>query len=191
MSTGSIPHAPIVMTGPLTRGDFLMQLYWFADLVAVPEVRGITGLSRLTRLAVILGEESGLAREIDPYFTFHQTPSGGIASQDVWSGLEALRAYQILAPHRSDDALPREEIDERKYLLESVIPPAERRQYPMPAFLERDVLTNKGTFFAAKREDQTTQRRVEILKQTAALNELPLAELTARALPLLREVGVR
>jgi hypothetical protein len=32
---------------------------------------------------------------------------------------------------------------------------------------------------------------VEILKQAAALNELPLVELTARALPLLREVGAR
>lgn len=191
MSTGSIPHAPIVMTGPLTRGDFLMQIYWFADLVAVPEVRGITGLSRLTRLALILGEESGVSRQMEPYFTFHRTPSGGIASQDVWSGLAALRGYQVLTPLRSDEAMPAEEIEERRFLLEHVIPAAERREYSMPAYYERDVLTNKGTFFAAKREDQTTQRRVEILKQAAALNELPLVELTARALRLLREVGVR
>ena len=191
MSTGSIPHAPIAMTGPLTRGDFLMQLYWFVDLVAVPEVRGITGLSRLTSLAAILGEEAGVAREVVPYFTFQRTPSGGIVSQDVWSGLVALRAYQVLIPLRADEIMPPEELEERKFLLEHVIPPAERREYPMPTFYERDVLTNKGTFFAAKREDQTTQRRVEILKQAAALNELSLVELTARALPLLPEVGVQ
>jgi hypothetical protein len=61
----------------------------------------------------------------------------------------------------------------------------------MPTFLERDVLTNKGTFFAAKREDQTIQRRVEIMKSVVTLLDLPLPELTARALPLLREVGAR
>ncbi len=191
MSTSSIPHAPITMVGPLTRGDFLMQLYWFADLVAVPEVRGISGLSRLTRMALILGEECGASREIEPYFTFHRTPSGGIASEDVWSGLIALRAYQVLVPLPDPGPMPPEELEERGFLIEKVIPPAERREYPMPTFFERDVLTNKGTFFAAKREDQTTQRRVEILKQAAALVELPLVDLTARALPLLREVGVR
>ena len=191
MSTGSIPHAPIAMAGPLTRGDFLMQLYWFSDFLSVPDVRGIAGLSRLTRMALVLGEESGLAREIDPWFTFHGTPSGGIASQDVWSGLLALRAYQVIQPLPSPDPMPEEELSERRYLIDNVIPPPERREYPMPSGFERDVLTNKGTFFAAKREDQTTQRRVEILKQASALSELPLVDLTARALPLLREVGVR
>ena len=46
------------------------------------------------------------------------------------------------------------------------------------------MLTNKGTFFAAKREDQTIQRWIEIYKSTAELNRLPLSDLTARALPL-------
>ena len=47
------------------------------------EVRGIRGLSRLTRLALILGDESGMAREIQPFFTFHPTPNAGIASLEV------------------------------------------------------------------------------------------------------------
>jgi hypothetical protein len=51
----------------------------------------------------------------------------------------------------------------------------------VPAHLERDVLTNKGTFFAAKREDQLVTRRIEVLKTVPGLNALPLAELTARA----------
>lgn len=191
MSTSSIPHAPIAMAGPPTRGDFLSQLYWFADTNAVPESRGIHGLSRLTRLALILGVEAGASRDTEPFFAFHRTPAGGIASPDVWRELLALRAYQVLHTSDSLEAMPAEELDERKFLLETLIPAPERRDYPMPTFLERDVLTNKGTFFAAKREDQTIQRRVEIMKSVPSLIGLPLAELTARALPLLREVGAR
>jgi len=191
VTTTTIPQAPIAMTGPLTRGDFLMQLYWFADTRAVPEVIGIAGLARLTRLALILGVEAGAAREIQPFFGFHRTPQGGVASADVWSELLSLRAYQVLTTMDADEPMPGEELEERRYLLEKQVSSAERKDYPMPKFLERDVLTNKGTFFAAKREDQTTQRRVEILKSVAFLNGLPLAELTARALPLLAEVGAR
>jgi hypothetical protein len=191
VSTSTIPQAPTAMTGPLTRGDFLAQLYWFADTRAVPEVVGIAGLARLTRLALILGVESGATRDIQPFFAFHRTPHGGVASVDVWSTLMALRAYQVLATFDADEAMPAEETEERKFLVEKYVPVAERRGFPMPKFLERDVLTNKGTFFAAKREDQTTQKRVEILKSVVALNRLSLAELTARALPLLGEVGAR
>ena len=36
MST-EVPPSPIRLTGPLTRGDFLLLLYWFADTNAVPE----------------------------------------------------------------------------------------------------------------------------------------------------------
>jgi hypothetical protein len=191
VSTSTIPQAPIAMTGPLTRGDFLMQLYWFADTRAVPDVHGITGLARLTRMAVILGVESGAAREIQPFFSFHRTPHGGVASTDLWKELLSLRAYQVLSTFDADEAMPAEELEERRFLLEKHVPAAERKEYPMPRFLERDVLTNKGTFFAAKREDQTLQKRVEILKAAARLRSLPLAELTARALPLLGEVGAR
>jgi hypothetical protein len=168
-----------------------MQLYWFADTRAVPEVNGIAGLSRLTRLALILGAESGLAREIQPFFAFHRTPQGGVASADVWSELLALRAYQVITTFDADEPMPAEELEERKFLLEKHIPLPERKGFPMPKFLERDVLTNKGTFFAAKREDQTLQKRVEILKSVTAVSRLPLAALTARALSLLSEVGAR
>ena len=51
--SSSIPHANIAAQGPLTRGDFLMLLAWFADTRAVPEVVGIRGLARWTRLALI------------------------------------------------------------------------------------------------------------------------------------------
>jgi hypothetical protein len=168
-----------------------MQLYWFADTRAVPEVIGIAGLARLTRLALILGVESGAAREIQPFFTFHRTPQGGVASADVWSELLALRAYQVVVTQDADEPMPAEELEDRKFLLERHIPLAERKGFPMPKFLERDVLTNKGTFFAAKREDQSTQKRVEVLKSVPELNRLSLAGLTARALPLLTEVGAR
>lgn len=191
MSTSTIPQAPIAMTGPLTQGDFLALLYWFADTRAVPEVHGIAGLARLTRLALILGVESGAALDIQPFFAFHRTPHGGVASTDVWRELLSLRAYQVVATFDADEPMPAEESEERKFLLEKYIPVAERREFPTPRFLERDVLTNKGTFFAAKREDQTTQKRVEILKSVTTLNGLPLHELTARALPLLAEVGAR
>ena len=90
----------------------------------------------------------------------------------------------MLRTFDADEPLPTEEIEERRYLLEHHIPAHERGHYPLPAFLERDVLTNKGTFFAAKREDQTIQRWIEIYKSTAELNRLPLSDLTARALPL-------
>jgi hypothetical protein len=191
VSTSTIPQAPTAMTGPLTWGDFLAQLYWFADSRAVPEVIGIAGLARLTRLALILGVESGAAREIQPFFAFHRTPHGGVASVDVWSTLLALRSYQILTTFDADEPMPGEEGEERRFLVEKHVPVAERKEYPMPKFLERDVLTNKGTFFAAKREDQTTQKRVEILKSVAQLNRLSLAELNARAVPLIGEAGAR
>jgi hypothetical protein len=169
----------------MTRGDFLLLLHWFADTYSVPEVVGIQGLSRLTRLSLILGEELGLKGTLEPFFEYHRTPSGGIASAEVWTELLALRDYQVLKPLRADDPLPPEEIEERRYLLENHIPAHERKHYPQPTFLERDVLTNKGTFFAAKREDQTIQRWIATFKSTAELNRLPLADLTARALPLL------
>ena len=183
MST-EVPPSPIRLTGPLTRGDFLLLLYWFADTNAVPETNGIRGLGRLTRLSLILGEEMGLRQTIQPYFEYHRTPGRGIASPEVWNELLALRAYQVLRTFDADEPLPTEEIEERRYLLEHHIPAHERGHYPLPAFLERDVLTNKGTFFAAKREDQTIQRWIEIYKSTAELNRLPLSDLTARALPL-------
>ena len=186
MST-ELPPSPIRLTGPWTRGDFLLLLFWFADTNAVPEVHGIAGLSRLTRLALLLGEELGLKHTIDPYFEYHRTPSGGIASPEIWSELLALRRYQALITLPADDPMPKEEIEERRYLLEHHIPAHEHSHYPLPQSFERDVLTNKGTFFAAKREDQTIQRWVATFKTTAELNRLPLGELTARAMPL---VGV-
>ncbi|HXF58204.1 MAG TPA: hypothetical protein VN539_00095 [Candidatus Saccharimonadales bacterium] len=182
MST-AVPPSTIRLTGPLTRGDFLLQLYWFADTNAVPEVRGISGLSRLTRMALLIGEEMGLKHTIQPYFECHRTPAGGIASPEIWSELLALRAYQVLATLPGDEPQPKEETEERAYLLEHHIPAHERSHYPVPAALERDVLTNKGTFFAAKREDQTIQRWIATFKTTAELNRLPLGELTARAMP--------
>lgn len=190
MSSG-IPHANIAATGPLTRGDFLMLLYWNADTRAVPHVRGIAGLARLTRLALILGEETGANLEITPFFTFHATPHGGIASADVWTELLSLRAYQVLKPLAEEAPVPAEERTERTYLLEKQIPAHEREHYPMPTFFERDVLTNKGTFFAAKREDQMVERRIQALQGIVALNELPLAELTAKASRFLRQTASR
>lgn len=190
MSTG-IPHAEISQRGPLSRADFLALLYWFADTRAVPEVFGIRGLSRATRLALILGEETGMSREIQPFFTFHATPEGGIASAELWTELLALRAYQVLEPLPADEPMPPEEISERRYLLEHHIPAPEQRDYPLPAWFERDVLTNKGTFFAAKREDQMIERRVRIFQTLPELNRLPLEELTSRALPLVRVPATR
>ena len=184
MST-AVPPSTIRLTGPMTRGDFLLLLYWFADTGAVPEVAGVEGLSRLTRLSLILGEELGLRRTIEPFFDYHRTPSGGVASKEVWDELLALRAYQVLKPLPADEPMPPEETEERRYMIEHHIPPHERPHYPLPTSLERDVLTNKGTFFAAKREDQTIQRWIAVYKQTADLNRLPLSDLTARALPLL------
>lgn len=190
MSTG-IPQAEISQMGPLSRADFLALLHWFADTRAVPEVRGICGLSRLTRLALILGEDTGLSREIRPFFTFHAAPNGGIASVDVWTELLALRAYQVLQPVPADEAMPPEEIKERRYLLENHIPAQDHHDYPLPTFFERDVLTNKGTFFAAKREDQLVERRIRIFQNLPDLNRLSLAELNDRALPLLRVPAAR
>lgn len=190
MSSG-IPHANIAATGPWTRGDFLMMLYWAADTRAVPNVRGIAGLARLTRLALILGEETGMSREIDPFFTFHATPQGGVASEDVWTELLALRAYQVLTPLADEAPTPAEEKTERAFLLETFIPAHERAHYPMPTFFERDVLTNKGTFFAAKREDQTVERRTHVFQTIVGLNDLPLDELTARASRHLRQTAPR
>ncbi|HSQ60845.1 MAG TPA: hypothetical protein VLT84_10505 [Acidobacteriota bacterium] len=190
MSSG-IPHANIAATGPLTRGDFLMLLYWFADTRAVPEVRGIAGLARLTRLALILGEETGLSREIDPFFDFHPAPGGGIASADVWTELLALRAYQVVKPLPEPGPAPAEEVTEREFLLAKQIPAHERAHYPMPTMFERDVLTNKGTFFAAKREDQMVERRIAAFQKIVEYNDQPLAELTARAAELLRHPTAR
>ena len=185
MSSG-IPHANIAAQGPLTRGDFLMLLYWFADTRAVPEVVGIRGLSRLTRLAMIFGDETGLGREIKPFFTFHATPKGGIASPELWTELLALRAYQVIQPLPADEVPPPEELEERRWMLETQIPPHEHEDYPLPTFFERDVLTNKGTFFAAKREDQMIERRIRMFQGVPAANALSLSELTARARVLLR-----
>ncbi len=190
MST-AVPPSTIRLTGPMTRGDFLLLLYWFADTRAVPEVVGIRGLSRLTRLSLILGEELGLRATIQPYFEYHPTPSRGIASPEVWAELLALRDYQVLKPLPADDPMPPEEIDERRYLIEHHIPPHERAHYPLPTHLERDVLTNKGTFFAAKREDQTIERSIAIFKTVAELNRLSLVDLTARAMPLLGATAAR
>lgn len=190
MSTG-IPQAEISARGPLSRADFLALLYWYADTRAVPEVLGICGLSRLTRLAAVLGEETGLSREIRPWFTFHATADGGIASPEVWTELLALRDYQVLMPLPADLPMPAEEVAERRYLLQNHIPPQDHAHYPLPAFFERDVLTNKGTFFSAKREDQLIERRVKILQSVPDLNRLTLAELTARATPLVREPAGR
>ena len=183
--SGTIPHATIAATGQLTRGDFLMLLYWFADTNSVPEVLGIRGLSRLTRLALVLGRETGLDREVQPFFTFHATPGGGVASRDVWTELLSLRAYQIVQPELTGEPMPTEELAERRFLLERHIPTHEHADYPLPTGLERDVLTNKGTFFAAKREDQLVGRRIAALKAVVELNRLSLAELNARAARLL------
>jgi hypothetical protein len=190
LSSG-IPHANIAASGPLTRGDFLMLLYWNADTRAVPHVRGVAGLSRLTRLALILGEETGASREITPFFTFHATPQGGVASVDVWTELLSLRAYQVVAPLVEDAPAPAEERAERSFLLEKFIPAHERAHYPIPSVYERDVLTNKGTFFAAKREDQMVERRIQAFQKIVGLNEFPLPELTERAMPYLRQVAAR
>ena len=184
--SGSVPHGNITASGPMTRGDLLMLLYWFSDTSAVPDVRGIRGLSRLTRMAIILGHETGLDADIRPYFTWHVTPQGGIASVGVWQELLRLRAYQVTVPIASMEAMPKEELAERRYLLEEHIPPHERSEYPLPTEFERDVLTNKATFFAAKREDQMVERRIDVMKRAASLERLPLAELTAMALPLVR-----
>jgi hypothetical protein len=181
-----IPHANIAAQGPLTRGDFLMLLYWFVDSRAVPEVVGIRGLARLTRLAAILGEETGLVREIKPFFAFQPTPQGGLASADLWRELLGLRAYEVVKALPADEPMPAEEIAERRWLLEKEIPAHEHADYPLPAFFERDVLTNKGTFFAAKREDQMIERRIKIFQTVSELNRLPLGELTSRAFPLLK-----
>ena len=184
--SGSIPHANITAGGPMTRGDLLMLLYWFSDTLSVPETRGIRGLSRLTRLALILGHETGLDREIDPWFTFHSTPAGGVASAGVWAELLALREYQVVIPVPALEAMPPEEQAERTWMLENLIPPHEREDYPMPRELERDLMTNKGTFFAAKREDQLIARRIATFQTVSDLERLSLAELNERALPLLR-----
>ncbi len=185
MTTGVIPHANITATGPMTRGDLLMMLYWFADTNAVPEVLGISGLSRLTRLALILGSETGLDREIRPYFRFYATPGGGMASHDVWAELLALRAYQVVTPLAVGEPAPPEETSERRFMLEKYIPAHERGHYPLPQEFERDVLTNKGTFFAAKREDQMVGRRISVFRTVPDLSGLSLADLTQRALPYL------
>ena len=189
--SGNIPHATIAATGPLTRGDFLMLLHWYADTNSVPEVVGIRGLSRLTRLALILGRETGLDREIQPYFSFHAAPGGGVASVEVWSELLSLRSYQIVHTDPTGEPMPPEELAERRFLLERHIPPHEHADFPLPAGLERDVLTNKGTFFAAKREDQLVGRRIAALKTVAELNRLSLPDLSAQAMKFLPALAAR
>jgi len=186
-----MPHSNITATGPMTRGDFLLMLYWYADTKAVPNVVGIRGLSTLTRLALILGNETGLDRAIKPFFTFHATPGGGLASPDVWAELLGLRAYEIVVPMPADEPMPPEELAERRYMLEKHIPVHERELYPIPTQFERDVLTNKGTFFAAKREDQMVARQIAVFKTVVDLALLPLADLTAKALPYLRVPAAR
>lgn len=186
-----IPHANITMGGSMSRGDLLMMLYWFADTLTVPDVRGIRGLSRLTRLALWMGHETGLDREIRPYFHFYATPNGGVASPEVWAELLALRAYQVVVPLEAEEPMPAEERTEREFLLREHIPVHERRRFPVPSAFERDVLTNKGTFFAAKREDQMVERRIAVFKKAFDLEQLPLAELNARVLPLLRVPAAR
>ena len=181
--SSAIPRSNITATGPMTRGDFLLMLFWFADVNAVPRVLGIAGLSRLTRLAAILGNETGLDRTITPFFTFRTAPGGGFASEDVWAELLGLRDYQAVTPLPMGEPIPPEELTERKFLLEKHIPAHERAHFPLPTEFERDVLTNKGTFFAAKREDQMVERRIAVFKTVADLAKLPLAELTSRALP--------
>jgi len=183
--SSEVPHSNITADGPMHRGDLLMMLYWFVDTNAVPDVRGIRGLSRLTRLALIVGHETGLDREIQHYFQFHATPEGGVASQGVWDELLRLRAYQIVTPLPSEEPMPPEELGERRYILKHHVPVHEQKDYPMPTELERDALTNKGTFFAAKREDQMIERRIQAFKMVAELEKLSLADLTARALTYL------
>lgn len=189
--SSAIPHSNITATGPMTRGDFLLMLYWYADTKAIPNVVGIRGLSALTRLALILGNETGLDRVIKPFFTFHATPGGGLASPDVWAELLGLRAYEIVVPLPVDEPMPPEEVAERRYMLEKHIPVHERALYPIPTQFERDVLTNKGTFFAAKREDQMVARQISVFKTVVDLAGLPLADLTAKALPYLRVPAAR
>jgi hypothetical protein len=189
--SGEIPHGNITAVGPMTRGDLLMMLYWFVDTNAVPDVRGIRGLARLTRLAAILGHETGLDREIQPYFTFHPTPEGGIASHGVWDELLGLRAYQVVTPLPAEEPMPPEELGERRFLLKNHIPAHEHRKYPMPQELERDTLNNKGTFFAAKREDQMVERRIQVFKTVTDLERLPMADLTTRALSYLSVPATR
>ncbi len=190
--SAEVPQATISLTGSMTRGDFLLLLHWFADTNAVPEVLGIKGLSRLMRISLLIGEELGLRRTIRPFFHYHRTPAGGIASPEVWAELLALRAYQVLRPMAVDgEPMPPEEIEERRYLLDNHIPAHERGHFPMPVSFERDVLTNKGTFFAAKREDQTIQRWIATYKTVPELDQLPLSDLTARALPHVGSYAMR
>jgi len=189
--SSEIPHSNITATGPMTRGDFLMMLYWYADTNAIPSVVGIRGLSVLTRLALILGSEMGLDQSMRPFFSFHAAPNGGVASPEVWTELLGLRAYEIVVPMPVDEPMTPEEIAERRYMLEKHIPAHEKPLYPIPTQFERDVLTNKGTFFAAKREDQMVARQIAAFKTVADLARLPLAELTARALRYVRVPAAR
>jgi hypothetical protein len=190
LSSG-IPHANIAATGPVTRGDFLMLLFWYADTRAVPHVRGIAGLARLTRLALIVGEETGMSRDAAPFFEFHAIPTGGIVSPDLWTELLALRAYQVIQALPEPAATPPEEASEREFMLAKFITAHERAHYPMPTHFERDVLTNKGTFFAAKREDQMVERRIAAFQRVVEWNAQPLAALTASASTYLRQATAR
>ena len=113
MSTG-IPHASVSAIGPLTGGEFLMLLHWFADTNSVPEVLGIKGLSRLTRLSLVLGEDLGTRRTIEPFFNYYRTPKDGIVSPEVWTEVLSLREYQILTPLPVDEPMPPEELEERR-----------------------------------------------------------------------------
>jgi hypothetical protein len=61
----------------------------------------------------------------------------------------------------------------------------------MPTHFERDVLTNKGTFFAAKREDQMVERRIAAFQRVVEWNAQPLAALTASASTYLRQATAR
>jgi hypothetical protein len=145
LSSG-IPHANIAATGPVTRGDFLMLLFWYADTRAVPHVRGIAGLARLTRLALIVGEETGMSRDAAPFFEFHAIPTGGIVSPDLWTELLALRAYQVIQALPEPAATPPEEASEREFMLAKFIPAHERAHYPMPThFWPRSTTSSSNT----------------------------------------------
>ena len=118
-------------------------------------------------------------------------PQWSLPAHPPISTARALRDYQVLTPLPADEPAPPEEAKERRFLLDNHIPAQERAHYPLPTFFERDVLTNKGTFFAAKREDQLVERRVRIFQTVPDLNSLSLAELTERALPLVRVAATR
>jgi hypothetical protein len=163
-------------------------LYWNADTRAVPHVRGIAGLARLTPSAHP-GRGNRGEPQIAPFFRFtrrrrRHRERGRLDGTPLAPRLSGAEAARGRTPAPAEER-------ERAYLLEKQIPAHEREHYPMPTFFERDVLTNKGTFFAAKREDQMVERRIQAFHEIVDLNELPLAELTAKASRYLRQTASR